>query len=432
VLRVGLGAVSGLMVSRLLLPRGRGELAVLLYFPTLMGAFFSLGTPQAITALISKNAGNNEEVFATGFRLAVAQVLLAIPLFALCAPFTLAGDNRHLALQVQISCACGAFMILVPYFHAMAYGLKRFNWVNAVTLAGQAGYVVALLALWLAGALTPLNAALSALGSQLLQCLLHLIHIRPRWLIGKVPRGAYKRCLGLAVRFAAPSLATVVLLNADRAVLIRTTTLEQIGYYAIAFAVAMPITMTTEAFTQIGFVEVSSAESTEVSFAVMLRRFQMAQVIAGVSFLLACALIDPVIRFGFGRAYLHAIPAAYPLALTMSLRAMTRTFENNLRGLRMIVPGTLGAVINLGALVILSVAFVPRWGALGFCCASLVSEALYLVSLVLYLRWRERIELRSLWGFRPSIARAMTSAFVELFREKLVMVNEEEVAEGRC
>ncbi len=79
----------------------------------------------------------------------------------------------------------------------------------------------------------------------------------------------------------------------------------------------------------------------------MLRRFQMAQVIAGVSFLLACALIDPVIRFGFGRAYLHAIPAAYPLALTMLLRAMTRTFENNLRGLRMIVPGTLGAAINL-------------------------------------------------------------------------------------
>ena len=148
------------MVSRLLLPRGRGELAVLLYFPTLMGAFFSLGTPQAVTALISKNAGNTEEVFATGFRLAAAQVLLAIPLFILCAPFTLTGDNRNLSLQVQISCACGAFMILVPYFNAMAYGLKRFNWVNAVTLAGQAGYVIALLVLWLAGALTPLSAAL--------------------------------------------------------------------------------------------------------------------------------------------------------------------------------------------------------------------------------------------------------------------------------
>lgn len=323
-------------------------------------------------------------------------------------------------------------MILVPYFNAMSYGLRRFNWVNAVTLASQAGYVAALLILWLCSALTPLTAALSALSCQLLQCLLHLIHIKPGWLIRKAPRGAYKQCLGLAARFAAPSLAAVVLLNADRAVLIRTTTLEQIGYYAVAFAVTMPITMTTEAFTQIGFVEVSSAESGDASVTLMLRRFQMAQVIAGVSFLLACAVIDPVIRYGFGKAYLHAIPAAYPLALAMSIRAITRTLENNLRGLRLILPGTLGAIINLAVLVMLSVIFVPRWGALGFCCASLVSETLYLASLLMYLSSRKEIRMRSLWGMRPSIVRAMTLALVELFREKLFIPSNEEAAESQC
>jgi len=411
------------MVSRLLMPRGRGELAILLYFPTLMAAFFSLGTPQAITALISKNPQHPEEVLTTGFRLAVAQILLAVPLFILCAPLTLTGDNRQLAIPVQISCACSAFMILVPYFNAMAYGLKRFTWVNAVTLAGQASYVVALLIFWLIGTLTPLTAVLSALGSQLLQCLLHLIHIRPSWLNRRLPRGA----------FAAPSLAAVVLLNADRAILIRTTTLEQIGYFAIAFAVTMPITITTEAFTQIGFVEVSSAENAGASLALMLRRFQMAQVVAGASFLFACALVGPVIRFGFGKAYISAIPAAYPLALAMSLRAMTRTLENNLRGLRFIVPGTVGAAINLTALILLSIALVPRWGALGFCCAVLVAEAIYLICLGLYLTTQQDVRLPSLWGFRPSIVRAMALAIVELFREQVLAENRnEEVAESAC
>lgn len=432
VLRVGLGAISGLLVSRLLMPRGRGELAILLYFPTLMGAFFSLGTPQAITALISKSAERTEEILTTGFRLAIVQVLLAVPLFVLCAPLTLTGDNRQLAVPVEISCACGAFMILVPYFNAMAYGLRRFTWVNAVMLAGQAGYVLALLILWLAGTLTPLAAALAALGSQLLQCLLHLIHIKPRWLNRKLSRGAYSQCLALGIRFAAPSLAAVVLLNADRAILIRTTTLEQIGYFAIAFALTMPITITTEAFTQIGFVEVSSAESSDASFALMLRRFQMAQVVAGMSFLLACALVDPVIRFGFGKAFLNAIPAAYPLALAMSLRAMTRTLENNLRGLRFIVPGTVGAAINLTALILLSVLLVPRWGAFGFCCASLISEAIYFTCLALYLATQQDVRLQSLWGIRPSIIRAMASALVELFRGRFLAENEEEVAESPC
>jgi O-antigen/teichoic acid export membrane protein len=407
-------------------------LAILLYFPTLMGAFFSLGTPQAITALISKSAERTEEILTTGFRLAIVQVLLAVPLFVLCAPLTLTGDNRQLAVPVEISCACGAFMILVPYFNAMAYGLRRFTWVNAVMLAGQAGYVLALLILWLAGTLTPLAAALAALGSQLLQCLLHLIHIKPRWLNRKLSRGAYSQCLALGIRFAAPSLAAVVLLNADRAILIRTTTLEQIGYFAIAFALTMPITITTEAFTQIGFVEVSSAESSDASFALMLRRFQMAQVVAGMSFLLACALVDPVIRFGFGKAFLNAIPAAYPLALAMSLRAMTRTLENNLRGLRFIVPGTVGAAINLTALILLSVLLVPRWGAFGFCCASLISEAIYFTCLALYLATQQDVRLQSLWGIRPSIVRAMASALVELFRGRFLAENEEEVAESPC
>jgi O-antigen/teichoic acid export membrane protein len=273
---------------------------------------------------------------------------------------------------------------------------------------------------------------LSALGSQLLQCLLHLTHIKPSWLNRRLPRSAYRQCLGLGIRFAAPSLAAVVLLNADRAILIRTTTLEQIGYFAIAFAVTMPITITTEAFTQIGFVEVSSAESSDASFALMLRRFQMAQVVAGMSFLLACALVDPVIRFGFGKAYVNAIPAAYPLALAMALRAMTRTLENNLRGLRFIVPGTVGAVINLTALIVLSVFLVPRWGAFGFCCASLISEAIYFTCLALYLATQQDVRLQSLWGIRPSIVRAMASALVELFRGRFLAENKEEVAESPC
>ncbi len=429
---MGLGAISGLMVARLLLPLGRGELAVLLYFPTLMGALFSLGAPQAVTALLSKGEEDAQEVLTTGFRLAAAQVLVAVPLFMVCAPLTLTGDNRHLALPVAICCASGAFTILVPYFNAMAYGLKRFNWVNGIVLAGQAGYVVALVVLWALGALTALHAALAALGTQLAQCLLHLIHIKPRWLNRAVPRGAYRRLLGLGLRFAAPSLAAVLLLNADRAILIRTTTLEQIGFYAIAFAVTMPITITTEAFTQIGFVEVSAAETAEASLALMLRRFQMAQVVAGVSFLLACVLIGPVIRLGFGRAYISAIPAAYPLALAMSLRAMTRTLENNLRGLRFVLPGTLGAAINLAALVLLSVLFVPRWGALGFCCACLASEALYLACLALYLGAQQDVRQQSLWGLRPSIVRAMMLALAELFRERLAPASGEEAAEGRC
>ena len=431
-LRVGLGVISGLIVARLLAPRERGELAVLLYFPTLMGALFSLGTPQAITALIAKKELPKEKVLTTGFRLAALQCLVAVPLFMGIAPLTLTGDNRHLGMQVVICSVCGAFMILVPYFNAMAYGLTRFMWVNVTTLIGQATYVLGLLALWYFGCLTPFNAALASFACPLAQCLLHLIHIKPTWLHGHVRLTEYGECLRLSFYFAIPSLSIVLLANADRAILIRTTTLEQIGYFAIAFAATMPITLTTEAFTQIGFVEVSGAGSQDVSLSLMLRRFQMAQIVSGVSFLIAAPLIGPVIRYGFGEAYINATPAAYLLALTMSLRATTRTLENNLRGLRFIIPGTIGAALNLVILIVLSILMVPRWGALGFSCASLASEGGYLAGLMFYLTSQQGIAIRRLWGVRPAIIRAMTLAVLDLFKGNPIADHHEVITENRC
>jgi hypothetical protein len=62
----------------------------------------------------------------------------------------------------------------------------------------------------------------------------------------------------------------------------------------------------------------------------------------------------------------------------------------------------------------------------------LISEAIYLICLALYLTTQQDVRLQSLWGIRPSIVRAMASALVELFREKLLAENKEEVAESPC
>lgn len=397
-------------MSRILSPEGRGEFAVISYFPTLMGALLTLGMPQAVTTLVSKAHTNIDELLTAGFRLSVALALLAAPIFALGAPLSLTGDNHRLATQVALACVCGPFMIITPYFHAMAYGLKRFMWVNRVTIIGQSGYVVSLIGLWFFGVCTPLTAVLSALACQVLQFLIHLLHIRPSCLTASVGRESYKSILRLGWRLAIPSLALVILSNADRALLIRTTTLEQIGYFSTAFALTFPITLTTEAFTQIGFVEISSSDDHIASLQLTLRRFQMSQVVAILCFLLACTVIDPVIRYGFGIAYVKAIPAAYPLALTMCLRAVSRTLENSLRGLNFILPGTLSATVNIAGLVCLSFLWVPRWGAIGFSYASLVSQVLYLASLLAFLATRPSVNPQMLWGLRLSIAGAMTRA----------------------
>ncbi len=225
------------MVSRLLLPRGRGELAILLTLPNAHGSVLQpRDTASNYGPHFQRRRGHtrgSDDRFparrGSGSRGGSAlHVLRAVDTDRRQSSSRSPGRDILRMRRLHDPCA-----VLQRY----GLWLERFTWVNSVTLAGQAGYVVALFILWSSGTLTPLSAALSALASQLLQCLLHLIHIKPWWLNRKVPRGAYSQCLGLALRFAAPSLAVVVLSNADCAILRRTTTLEQIGYFAIAFAV---------------------------------------------------------------------------------------------------------------------------------------------------------------------------------------------------
>jgi O-antigen/teichoic acid export membrane protein len=413
---VVLGCVSGILAARLLKVEGRGELAAIAYFPGLMAAFFPLAMPQALTFFISKEPHRREEIAAAGFRISLLFGIAGAATIAFLSKYTLTAENQHLAGSIALVCLMAPAMVVNPHLYAIHRGVQRFSLVNGLLISTTAGYILVLAVLGLTNNVSAFNVAVGA------QCLQIAIAIISGWCIGsclfktRVKWPTYRLCLLQGLKFWLPALALTLFTISDRAILIRTTTLEQMGYYAAAFAVGFPFSLVSEGFAQIGFVEISGANNKQIASDLLARRFQMVQVVALCAVLAGLPLIHPVIRYGFGKEFTAAVPVAYLVVIAMALRGLSWTLECSLRAKNLILPGIAANLMSFGFLIFFAALLVPSGNAKGFGIALLLAQSIGLVVMVVAAKRALGIPFSQLYGVRPAIIAVLSKNLVSLVK----------------
>ncbi len=398
-----LGMVSGIMSARLLGPQGRGELAIISYFPSLMGTFCCLAIPQALSFFISREPERAAEIAAAGLRLAIVLGILGALGFAVAAPYTLGESNRQLAWAVTIACLLGPTMVLNPFMAAIYQGMHRFNWINALQLVVAAGYVFFILGFWRTGFISPLFFFLATVILQIMANSIYAWRLGLTTLRTRVSWESYRACVIQGLRFFMPVLAATLFTMSDRAILIRTTTLAEIGYYSIAFSLTYPLVVAAGSFVQIGFVEMAGTGDAQASANLMVRRFHMAQALIAVAALVLLPLAYPAIRYGFGSKFLPALPAIYLMVAAMSFQALSRVLENNLRAKDLAWPGVVASLAALASVLVLGSLWTPQGGAAGFSLAFLCAQGMAFTILIFLVYRVMAISPAALWGLRPRI-----------------------------
>lgn len=402
-----LGIATGIISARLLGPAARGELAVISYFPGLVAATFSLAIPQALTFFISKKPVNENEIASAGLRLSIASGIAGSLIFAMLTPCILADENRYLSMYVSMACLLAPAMIINPHMYAIHRGKHRFNWVNSMLVTVSAGYLCILLLLWHANAFTAFYAAIAAL---ILQTAVATANV---WRMGtdvircSVSWQTYKQCLYYGLKFFVPVLAATLFVMSDRAVLIRTTTLSEIGLYSVAFAIASPLTLMPETISQIAFVEISGEHNVSTSISLIARRFQMAQMLTVLAAILVLTTTGSIIRYGFGAQFLQAITATKFLVVAMSIRGLSRNLEFAFRAKSYSWPTTTANVTALCFLVGFGAWLVPNGGVQSFTQVLLFSEMAGLCIQIYCMHRLLGISISDFWGLRPDIFRAL-------------------------
>jgi len=89
------GVISGILAARLLGPTGRGELAVLIFLPTVLMTAGDLELPRSLAFEVSRE-GALPQVVSSGFWLAIVMGCAQSAWLALALPFYLPADKMHL------------------------------------------------------------------------------------------------------------------------------------------------------------------------------------------------------------------------------------------------------------------------------------------------------------------------------------------------
>jgi O-antigen/teichoic acid export membrane protein len=146
---LGLGTFTGVAAARLLGPQGRGELAALILWPSVLVMFFSLGTNQAIVFHTGQKHDGISEVWTASTLIGLAQSFCVVVAGLIVIPVALhrySPEFRHLALIFLFS---SPLLIFSGYPANLLQGKLDFLSFNCIRTIAPLIYALGMLALLL-------------------------------------------------------------------------------------------------------------------------------------------------------------------------------------------------------------------------------------------------------------------------------------------
>ncbi len=401
------GVLTGVLSARLLGPTGRGELAVIIFLPVLLVPIAEFELPRSIAYTVSKQEESPEEVVATSFWLAILLGAIQTIILMATLPFFLSAGNLYLLSTARW------FAIYLPAVYITLFltgidqgrgSLGRFAVFQAVP---GIVYLAASLFVWWIGAISPSGFALGILSGAAITAALRIIldwrsilHSRPRW---RVARSLLRR----GMSFYIPAVAGLVLMRADTFLLVRLTTAQALGLYAVAQAIATGQIGAVGPFIQVGFAAVAREVEQEKALQTLARHFRLAQfAVIGVG-LVTVGLIPWAIPLLFGPKFSEATSTTYLLVTASIFWGMGQLLEQGLRAACYPRPGIVSNLLGLVVLFGLGIPACIHFGINGMAACFAIAEFTNLAALVTFCVLRLKMPFRLLWAFEPGTLREL-------------------------
>jgi O-antigen/teichoic acid export membrane protein len=393
---LGLGALSGVVVARLLGPEGRGEFAALTLWPSMLVSLAAMGINQAIVFNTGRRLSTLSEVWTSSTIIGLGQsilvVVVGLPLISLALRHYSSGV-RDLAF---LFLAASPLVILGGYPGNLLQGildLSSFNLIRTTAPLVYAGGIAVLFFLH-----RPLLR--EVVGFQILGYGLAL-GIGYWFLFKKVPiRFAWNggACLSLVSygwKTQLGNVSSYVNRSADQLVLSLFVAPSELGLYAVAVTMATAVGLFPQAAGIVTLAAGSSSNSNEtrkiIGHSFLASLFWLI-IVCSLLFILAPALI----KFIFGSAFARSatacrilLPGAAALGLNQVLYDGARSLGEP--ALPSYAEGFATVVTFLGLW-----AFLPKFGFIGAAIASTLAYVSSLGLMLFLCRTRLRIGLRDI------------------------------------
>jgi antigen flippase len=396
ILMVGVG--TGILVSRILEPAGRGALAVVLFWPQMLLSIGMCSLQEAVTYRVSQTAGEQRSLCSTTLFLSLGLAALTSLVGYVSLPLLL----RHGRLEwLPFIRTYLMFFIPIGFLStslvAAELGYLRVNRYNLYHIVNPLAYLAALSILWALHAVTVKNVVWANLAGAVCAAALVLWQLRKELRFSPIAAEA-RELLGIAWRFHTTALLLLGTAQIDRFVVITLLDDRHVGLYAAALTFATSgLTILSSSFHTLMFPSIARKdEAAQREYLANGLRYAMLLIVA--CSLPLIALLPYLLPLLFGKAFLAAVvPSMFLVGAYIPL-ALRQIIVRSLRGLGDPGAGTRAEALSIVIFLIAAWPLTLRFQLLGVGCALLVSNVCALAFLAWHLSARLSISPARWWG----------------------------------
>lgn len=381
---IALSLVTSVLITRSLGPERRGFFAAALAISAIGAQLGNLGLHAANTYSVARNRellgtllGNSLVV---GLGITSLGALLAWVAFAV---WPQAAPVSGILLAVALLAV--PLHVMHTHQNALLLGLQQVRTINWTNLGQQTLAAVLIVALVLAGVVTPETVLVLFVSSLALANVVLYVRIRnhPASRV-RVSWQTLKGCLSYGARAYIAALFSYLVIKSDILMVQYFLGPEQVGYYSLAATLSEQMYVFAAIVGMIVFSKMSALEDSAHKLRLIERTVLGLAGIMLVGGLLAGILADPVIVLLYGEAFrpavrifLFLIPAVFALSLNQVYQNYFASIGFPLIG---VASPIAGALLNLGLNAIL----LPSIGVIGAALASIAAYSFMLLCSLFY------------------------------------------------
>ena len=377
---------TGILAARLLLPEGRGELAILLLWPVLIAELGSFSLSASSGFHMARNQHTPREIWSGTVLFTTFLFPVLIGIFVLLAP-VIYGGQRPEVLQLAYLCSA-----LIPsYLYALGLmgifqGAQKFgpyNLLRSFVHFCYLGLVIVFLAFEPPSLSVFVNSYIA--GHILLLVITLWLSWKQGWVSIKPGIAVIRSLFLYGLRTHAGVVLAVANRRLDQLIISVALAATDFGFYVVAMAIETPIFFAATSIQILLFPKIAAQASEAGRQQVLGRYFRAALIIVAPVTIIFLISAPWLIEIAFGAAYLPATDAARILALGgigYTLKIMLTTYMRASNRMRIV---TMSEGVGVAVTVVSLSILLPWLGLIGAAISQVLAftiPALYMAFLI--------------------------------------------------
>ena len=374
----GINAGTGIITARALMPAGRGQLAAMILWTSILASFTSFGVPTSLIYFFRRHHEDRDRIVATGLIMSLVTGMLATLLGVLFIPHWMGQYPPGTVRAAQW------FMIVTPITAVTLAGKSileaagSFSSSNILQLSTPLFTAVPLVALLLIHHLNPYTAAASYIFAALPSFFYLVYRLRPYVHHLRADLHTGKLLLSYGVRSYGIDLLGALAFQVDQVLVVKMLSPKEMGSYVVVLSLSRMLNTVYGSVTMVLFPK-ASGQSTEAVVTLTERCARVATIVSAAAAVFVYVFGPFFLNLLYGREYGSALSSLRILLVEVTLAGTASVLAQAFMALgRPGIVTTLQAV-GLSFSIPLMIVLIPRWGIKGAATALLVSTLARLV-----------------------------------------------------